>query len=119
MTYIEPISTDDEEWFEQGFYAPRCEQCGRFIAYEHAEHWGFCPRCLDMKTPDWRTTPPYEGLHCIICGAETGNTDMCVACSLKALRFDQSRHESPDEERYWNSRPEPDYDRYGERWGEY
>lgn len=63
---------------------PRCDKCGRFMAYSHAANWGFCEKCLDKITPDWRD--PYPGLHCIICGAESGNTDMCVSCAARELK---------------------------------
>lgn len=82
----QPDLISDPEYFDTGFYAPRCEKCGRFIAYEHANHWGYCPRCQDLRDPEWRTRPPYEGLYCIYCGQETGsNTDMCVPCALREL----------------------------------
>lgn len=33
----------------------------------------------------------YEGLHCCICGEESGNTDLCVPCAVRALNADRRR----------------------------
>lgn len=31
----------------------------------------------------------YEGLYCVTCGAQSGNTDQCVACAQRSLERDR------------------------------
>lgn len=33
----------------------------------------------------------YEGLHCIVCGDETGAHDMCVACAVRGQRLENTQ----------------------------
>lgn len=38
----------------------------------------------------------YEGSHCTICGAESGNTDWCVPCAGRVLALERMEQTNDD-----------------------